>query len=138
MPTITKSSEGMVAPTAASLQTNIDTLFVNISTGSIISANDINLLAVTYNSFLNHFHSVNDVYGMTTFGDGRPGIDQPVLYATDPGSSQTTNTGVVIATFSTLSNVVSGTVFTASAHNTLANSINGLQGHYHTWDDRTS
>jgi hypothetical protein len=132
MATITRYTQGMSSPSSGDLQTTIDTLFSNIAAGKIVYAGDINSLISTYNSFLNHYHVIDDLYGIQDYGDG---LGSPYSSA---GNYETDTSSVGIMTYSTMSTISAGDTFTADKHNEMVNYINGIQGHYHTWDDRTS
>ena len=144
MATITSATGGMVNPASADLQSTINSLLTSVNTGEVVTADQINSIVSLYNSFIGHVHSVSDLYGIFNYGDG---LGTPY---SSSGNYEYKNTGTaadyyywdangfyVAAGFSTLNGVSSGDTITAVKHNELANTINGVQGHFHEWNDRT-
>jgi hypothetical protein len=131
MATITSATGGMVSPSSSDLQSTITSLLSSVNTGQVVTADQINSIVSLYNSFLNHYHGISDLYGIFNYGDG---LGTPYSSA---GDYEADSTSGPTTTYGTLTGVSAGDSITASKHNEMANYINGIQGHYHTWDDRT-
>lgn len=145
MATITKNTSGMTGNRFGKpqdIQDLINTLLVNIKAGNVITASDINNVMFAQLSFLYHYHTVDDLYGLWNYGDGRPGIDQPILYSSSGSYELSDSTSLVLLSDGsappTATVIQVGDTITASKHNEIRNSILALQNHKHTWDDRTS
>jgi hypothetical protein len=132
MPQRIINTGGMTGPTSASLQTTITNKLNLIQSGSIIYATDINDIISTYNSFLTHFHQISDLYGIFNFGDG---LGSPY---SGSGNFEADSSSAATYPSSSITTISTNDTILVSKHNQMASAINGIQGHNHTWDDRTS
>lgn len=135
MATLTKNTSGMVG--YSTVQDLLTTLLTNINSGNLITATDINNLIQAYNTFIGHYHTIDDLYGIQDYGDG---LNSP--YSASGNYELSDPSGTLLLSggsgASSLSGVAAGDSITATKHNEIQSAVVALNNHYHTWDDRTS
>lgn len=135
MATLTKNTSGMV--NYSTVQDLLTTLLTNINSGNLITATDINNLIQAYNTFIGHYHTIDDLYGIWNYGDG---LGTPYSSAGNYENSDPSGTLLLSggSGASSVSGVAAGDSITATKHNEIRDVVVALNNHYHTWDDRTS
>lgn len=134
MPTITRTTSGMIGPSTAEIQSRVDNLRSRFSSGNTILASDLNELNSMYVYFNDHYHSTSD-YAFEAYGNTAP---VGTYYAADPRY-----TGGMIDARGYQGNqndggpggVNAGDVITAAYHEGLRVMYLGANGHYHQVDD---
>jgi hypothetical protein len=141
MPTINRTTSGMIAPSTATIQARIDALRSAFTQGNTITADQINELNGMFTYFNDHYHSVdNDLFGIQDYGNVGGG------YSSSGSYDGAKNTGTMIDARGLQGNqndggpggVNVGDTITADYHNALRTMFVAANGHYHTIDDRTS
>ena len=134
MPTIERTSTGMIDPSAVETENLLRSLRSRLVSGRIIFASDINDLISLWNRFNDHYHRADDLYGIDNFGneqkygaDGRYDIANEHTQRLQNNGGWTSDQGGVNTSI----------VFTAGLHNEFAARFNSANGHAHLFDDRT-
>ena len=104
--------------------TSITTLRTNIAANNIVSASDVNLVITLINNWLGHYHTYDDYYQRTTYGNTGDGID----YLAD----QTTTSSLGAA----IDGVANTDTIQAAKHNSMVTKITSLSTHSHGITDR--
>lgn len=121
------------------MQGDCDWLRARLNANDIITATQWNTLINIWNAFNDHVHSVSDLYGIQSYGDG---IGNANAYSTT-GSYEYENTSAPVFPLNVGTDVagVSGPdseEISVARHNDLVyRMMNGLY-HRHTWDDRAA
>lgn len=115
----------------AASQGVIDTLKVNMASGKVIYASDINSLISLWNSFNGHTHGISDLYGIKNFGNTNPSG-----YSTNGNYENDTTDAANLS--ADISGVGQGSLVYAAKVNELVTAFSGRGNHSHTWADRTS
>ena len=115
----------------AASQGVIDTLKVNMASGKVIYASDINSLISLWNSFNGHTHGISDLYGIKNFGNTNPSG-----YSTNGNYENDTTDAANLS--ADISGVGQGSLVYAAKVNELVTAFRGRGNHSHTWADRTS
>lgn len=135
MPTITRTTSGMIAPGAGEIQPRVDNLRSRFTAGNIIQASDVNELNSMYIYFNDHYHQTAD-YAFEAFGNTAP---TGTFYDTNPE-----NTGRMIDARGYRGSendggpggVNVGDTVTSAYHEGLRAMFVAANGHYHDIDDR--
>jgi len=135
MPTIARTTSGMIAPSTTDIQSRVDSLRSRFTAGNTILASDINELNSMYIYFNDHYHQTDD-YAFEAYGNTAP---TGTFYETSPE-----NTGTMIDARGFRGNqndggpggVSAGDTVTAAYHEALRVMFEGANGHYHDIDDR--
>lgn len=135
MPTITRTTSGMIGPSTGEIQSRVDALRSRFASGNTILASDVNELNSIYIYFNDHYHQTAD-YAFEAYGNTAP---TGTFYDTNPedtgrmidargyrGSVDDGGPGGVSA----------GDTVTAAYHAGLKAMFEGANGHYHDIDDR--
>ena len=141
MTTANRTTSGMIAPSTATIQTRIDALRSAFVQGNTITADNISELNNIFTYFNDHYHTVDDLYGIRDYGDR-----DPPGYGNGGSWEYGKATGTMIDTRGLQGNqndggpgaVNIGDTITADYHNALRTMFLAANGHYHTIDDRTS
>lgn len=134
MPTITRTTSGMIGPDAGTIQTRVNNLRASFSAGNLISAAHVNELNSMFIYFNDHYHYSTD-YAFEAYGNTAP---VGTYYAADPRY-----TGGMIDARGYQGNVNDGgpgsvnpgDTVTAAYHEGLRAMFVGANGHYHQIDD---
>lgn len=125
MPTINRTTSGMVDPSTGDIQSQIDSLRAALTSGNTISASHINTLLAIWRRFNDHYHTTSD-YAFEAYGNTNP---VGTFYDTDPENTSRmggTEPGDVAA----------GDFITAAKHEEIRTAILGANNHVHSIDDR--
>lgn len=138
MPQVQRATTGIKTANPTTLQSLINNLTVLMAQGNDITASDANQLIATYNSWVTHTHTADDLKGIDTFGNvGFYGGGTYV--APDPSSSAAKNTGGVVFPNQPLVIVANVTEVEAAAQvNAIIANMNTIRSHKHTIFDTTS
>ena len=63
MPSVERTTSGMIDPSSATIQGTIDGLRIPLAIGSVVSAATINSLLAMWRSFNDHYHQTGDLFG---------------------------------------------------------------------------
>lgn len=139
MPTITRTTGGMIAPDQATIQNRVTAIRSAFYAGNLIKASDVNEVNSIFIYFNDHYHSTADLYASGNYGNTSP-YPAGDSYDTNPentstmidarGLQGTVNDGGP-------GGVNAGDIVYASWHEGLRNMYNAANGHYHNIDDRT-
>lgn len=138
MPTINRTTSGMVFPTVPSnsvytstVQGWIDSLRSSFTAGNTIQAAHINSLLDIWRNFNDHYHTVPDMIGIFDYGNAAsPGYSSSGTFSPTGGDKWTGTLGGVEP-----ANVSVGDVITAAKHEELRAAISLANDHVHTIDD---
>ena len=137
MPQVQRATTGIKTANATTLQSLINNLTVLMAQGKNITASDANQLIATYNSWITHTHTADDLRGIDTFGN--VGFYGGGTYAADPSSSAAKNTGGSVFSSQPLVIVANVTEVQAAAQvNAIITNMNTIRSHKHTIFDTTS
>ena len=139
MPTITRTTSGMIGPDTATVQTLLQNARANFVAGNIIHADHINTLLYAFLVFNDHYHQTADyafeAYGNTaptgTFYDTNP-ENTSRMYAANGYQGWDGNQANYYEVYSP----ETGQVITAEKHEAIRNFFINANGHYHSIDDR--
>ena len=139
MPTITRTTSGMIDPSADSIQSRVNNLRARFTAGNTIQASDVNELNSMYIYFNDHYHQTDDyafeAYGNTaptgTFYDTNP-ENTSRMYAANGYQGWDGNQANYYEVYSP----ETGQVITAEKHEAIRNFFINANGHYHSIDDR--
>ena len=129
MPTITRTTSGMIGPDSGTIQSNVNSIRSAFFSGNLIKASDIN----------DHYHSTADLYASGNYGNTSP-YPAGDSYDTNPENTSRMydNAGYYGAAGQREPAPINvGDVVTASFHQSLKTMFEGANGHYHQIDDRT-
>lgn len=134
MPTITRTTSGMISPDWATTQNRVNALRASFAAGNVITAAHINELIGMFVQFNDHYHSSSD-YAFEAYGNTAP---TGSYYAADPRytSGMYDRDGYYGATGGREPGWadVGGTI-TASFHEAIRTMYLGANGHYHSIED---
>lgn len=125
MPTITRTTSGMIDPATGTIQSSIDSLRSVFIAGADIQASHINSLLAIWRSFNDHYHQTAD-YAFEAYGNTAP---TATFYDTNP--ENTSRMGG-----SEPADVSAGDTITAAKHEEIRVAISSANNHTHTIDDR--
>ena len=134
MPTINRTTSGMVSPSSATIQSSIDSLRTSIAAGATIQASHINSLLAIWRSFNDHYHTVDDLIGIADYGNTNPpGYSASGTFSPVNGSKSTSSMGGTEP-----ADVSVGDLITAAKHEEIRLAISAANDHIHTIDDVAS
>ena len=128
MPTITRTTSGMIDPSAGSIQSSVDSIRALFVAGAVIEASHYNAIFNIWRSFNTHYHQTAD-YAFEAYGNT---ASTGTFYDTNPE-----NTGRLgITNYADEEFVTAGETILAYDHGILRLRMNQLNDHTHTIDDR--
>lgn len=130
MPSVERTTSGMIDPSTATIQGTIDGLRIPLAIGSVVSAATINSLLAMWRSFNDHYHQTGDLFGD---GYGNTGSYAAGANNWDTNPENTSRMGGTEPV-----DVVAGDTIYATKHEEIKNAILTSNGHFHTIDDRTA
>ena len=130
MPTITRTTSGMMNPASNDIKSSITAAKANFVSGNTIQAADFNGVIGMWLSWNDHYHETSD-YSFEQYGN-TPSTG--TYYAQDP--DYTSPLGNVSGGVDMIP-VVAGEVITAAKHEEMRANFNSANDHTHYWDDYT-
>lgn len=124
MPTITRTTSGMIDPATGTVQASINSLRASFTAGNEITASHINTLLAIWRSFNDHYHSTDD-YAFEAYGNTYP---VGSYYAASP--RYTSRMGGTEP-----ADVTAGDTITSAKHEEIRGAITQANGHYHSVED---
>ena len=125
MPTITRTTTGMMDPWQADVKSTIATAKANFVADTVISASHINSLLSVWRRWNDHYHETAD-YAFEAYGNT---ASTGTFYDTNPE-----NTGRLGGTEP--ADVAAGDIVTSAKHEEIRSAVLGANDHTHTIDDR--
>lgn len=132
MPTIVRTTSGMISPSSGDIKASISTAKGNFVSGTVIAASQINSLLAVWRTWNDHYHQTSD-YANEAYGN-RPSAG--TFYANDPDYTDALGGNEP-------ADVVAGDVILAQTHEEIrtalvgSSSVLGANDHGHYIDDYT-
>lgn len=130
MPQIQVTTSTPIGYDIAAMQAQISAMIASMTAGKSVLASEVAALITMYNQFRVHYHSVNDLRGVDTFGN--VGVYGGGIYVT----TNTTATTFPVAALPV--NVTASGEIRAADINTIIGFLNTIRSHFHDITDVVS